>query len=118
MELIRELHKFFEDKGDDKPVEVPPINGRTDSEIKYHLVLMDQAGLLRCERMRSKTDPERIIRVLPFSLTWQGHEFLDAARNDTVWNNVMKDVKSRGLSVTLSVLQSLLVSAIKGSFGL
>ncbi|EOV9525803.1 DUF2513 domain-containing protein [Bacillus cytotoxicus] len=22
------------------------------------------------------------------SLTWEGHEFLDAIKNDTVWNNV------------------------------
>lgn len=41
------------------------------------------------------------------SLTWQGHEFLDAARNDRVWLKVMAHLQDRGLDAPISVIQQL-----------
>jgi len=118
MDLIRALAQFLEDKPDDKPVEAPPISGYSELQIKQHLVLMHEAGLIRCERVRSTTDPERVIYVLPFGLSWQGHEFLDAARDETVWRKVTAEIKAKGLSVTFAVLQALLLEAVKKSAGL
>jgi hypothetical protein len=118
MDLIRALAQFLEDKPDDKPVEVPPISGYSELQIKQHLLLMHEAGLIRCERIRSTTDPERVIYVLAFGLSWQGHEFLDAARDETVWRKVTAEIKAKGLSVTFAVLQTLLLEAVKKSAGL
>ena len=39
------------------------------------------------------------------ALTWQGHEFLDALRSDTVWRRVRTELKDRALSLPLSVIQ-------------
>lgn len=104
----------LEDKPDDRPVvEVPPIEGYSELQIKYNLLLMHEAGLIRCEIMRSTSTPERVTSVIPFGLTWQGHEFLDASRNETVWQNVVERLKQTGISATLSVLQSLLVNYMR-----
>ena len=52
---------------------------------------MYEGGLLDAETVVSTTTERRLINVLPFGLTWDGHEFLDAIRD----NNVAKKVKSR-----------------------
>jgi len=58
--------------------------------------------------------PEAIIT----SLTWAGHEFAEAARDDTRWKNAMGLVKDKGGSVTIGVLTQLLISLMKSTSGL
>ena len=56
--------------------------------------------------------------AVPTSLTWGGHEFLDAARDEGRWRDVIQTAKSAAGTVTLGVLQQLLVSRIKAAVGL
>lgn len=105
-ELIRKLLIFFEEKESPAHVEVPPIEGYDDGTIKTHLVLMHDAGLLRCEPIRSSTS-DRVIYVVPFELTWAGHEFLDKIRDETVWRKIRGFISSKGGSVAFSVLNEL-----------
>ncbi len=79
---------------------------------------MDQAGLIRCEKSISSTTSDRVIRVYPFSLTWQGHEFLEASRNDTFWNKAKEIVKSKCGALSFDVVKALLISMAKESVGL
>jgi len=73
-ELIRKLLMFFHDKLDPSYVEVPDLGAEySEVQIKYHLGLLYQAGFLNCETVRSTTS-DRVIGVLPFDLTWDGHE--------------------------------------------
>ena len=51
-------------------------------------------------------------------LTWAGHEFLDAASNDTVWKKAGEKIKQFGVQVTVSVLEELLKKLLKDSLGL
>ncbi|MGO8839441.1 MAG: DUF2513 domain-containing protein [Limisphaerales bacterium] len=37
-------------------------------------------------------------------LTWAGHDFLDAARNDTIWNKAKDEFLKPGISWTFSIL--------------
>src|SRR6202035_1472820 len=88
LDLIRKLLVFFEAKPDDRAEDCPSVDGYSPLEIKYHLLLMYEAGFLRCEV--ESTAAGRPIRVFGFSLTWQGHEFLEASRNDTIWAKAKK----------------------------
>lgn len=47
------------------------------------------------------------------SLTWQGHEFLDMARNDTIWKKAFDIIKDKGGNVTLEILKVLLPEIAK-----
>jgi hypothetical protein len=51
-------------------------------------------------------------------LTWAGHEFLNNARSDTVWNAAKAKVQESGLSVSLTVMAALLETYVKGKLGL
>lgn len=118
IDLIRKLLLYLEEKPDDGIVENLEMNGFSKNEVQYHFILMDQAGLIRCERSVSSSTSDRVIRVYPFSLTWQGHEFLEASRNDTFWNKAKELVKSKSGALPIDVLKALLISMAKESVGL
>ena len=50
-------------------------------------------------------------------LTWAGHEFLDNARNDTVWRSVVSKVKSTAVTVSFEVLAELLKCGAMSAIG-
>jgi hypothetical protein len=113
LELVRKLLLYFDEKPHPEQVEVPPIPEYDEVTIKYHLVLLYDAGYLRCEPIRSKTS-DRIIYVLPFELTWDGHEFLDKIRSPHVWDEVMANMKERGfVSASVDFIKRLADAAIR-----
>jgi len=105
-DLIRKLLIFFEEKPGPEHVEIPPIKGYDDLTIKYHLVLLYDAGFLRCEPVKSSTS-DRVIYVLPFDLTWQGQEFLQKIRNETTWQKIKDVILSKGGVLAFSVINEL-----------
>lgn len=51
-------------------------------------------------------------------LTMKGHQFIENARNDTVWKKVLKQAKEKGQSVAITVLNVLLEQAAKKFAGI
>ena len=45
-------------------------------------------------------------------------EFLDAARNDSVWQNAMSVLGKKGISAAFALLQALLLAMAKKQLGL
>lgn len=104
--MVRKLLFFFEEKVDTSHVMVPPIAGYEEVLIKYHLVLLYDAGLIRCEAVRSSTS-DRVIYVVPFDLTWDGHEFLEKIRNEVTWRRILTTVRDKGGALAFSVINHL-----------
>lgn len=77
---------------------------------------MIQAGLATGSDVTSmgSNGPKAILSTL----TWAGHEFADAARDEARWGKAMVIVQEKGGSVTLSVLTQLLTALMKGALGL
>jgi hypothetical protein len=106
-ELIRKLLVYFDEKPDAAVVELPDIGtGYSGSEIKYHLLLLYEAGFLDCELIRSTTS-DRVVKVLPFNPTWDGHEFLAKIRNDSVWQKIQTAIASKGGTLAFAVINQL-----------
>jgi hypothetical protein len=105
-ELVRKLLLFFEEKDNPDFIKVPPIAGYDELTIKYHLVLLYDAGLLRCEPVKSSTS-DRVIYVIPFELTWDGHEFLEKIRNNSTWNKIKEVISSKGGAFAFGVINQL-----------
>jgi hypothetical protein len=51
-------------------------------------------------------------------LTWDGHEFLDVARDDSRWNQAQSIAKVKAGSVTMEVLKEILAELMKKALGL
>ena len=105
-DLIRKILIFFAEKPGPEHVQIPPIEGFDDLTIKYHLVLLYDAGFLRCEPVKSSSS-DRVIYVVPFDLTWQGHEFLEKIRNETTWKKIKETIMSKGGTLAFNVISEL-----------
>jgi hypothetical protein len=92
------------------------INGHSKEEVGYHAYLLINAGLAEGENMGGFSSPSPEAQI--YKLTWAGHEFAEAARDDTRWKKAMGIVKDKGGSVTMDVLKDLLTSLMKAAIGL
>ena len=88
------------------------IEGRTSDEISYHVKILGQAGYLEVQDLSA--GPSFDWRAI--SLTWSGHEFLDALGNETVWNRLKAIIRDKGGSIPFEVLQTLAIETAKSHF--
>lgn len=113
MELIRKILFYLEARPFLKAELDLPIEGYERDVIRYHVLLLAQAGLIDFEPEKTKTG--RIIRAHALGLNWAGHEFLDAVRSEKVWKKLLKYAKDKGGSLPFDLLKSLGVELIKES---
>ena len=45
-------------------------------------------------------------------LTWEGHDFLDKVREETVWNRIKEAVAQKGATLTFEIIKSVAPSII------
>jgi hypothetical protein len=115
MDLIRKIVLAVEDA----PTGYAPklaFDGYDNETVSYHAYLMIQAGLatgVEVTHQRSP-GPEAILT----GLTWEGHEFADAARDETRWKKAMGIVQEKGGAVGFDVLKDLLSHLAKLGLGL
>jgi Hypothetical protein (DUF2513) len=88
------------------------VDGHTAEEIAYHVKLLTQAGFIEATDVSTLASFDWRAE----SLTWDGHEFLDAISNDTVWSKVKKVVSDKGGSIAFEVLKELAIQTGKAHF--
>lgn len=116
MELVRKVLLALEAKPGPEFVETVKIKDYDDLAVRYHLLLLAQAKLIDYEPVLTKSG--RIISVLAFNPSWKGYEFLDAVRDEAVWNKLKAQASDKGTSLPFDVLRLLAIEAIKKIFGL
>ena len=84
------------------------VDGYNRDEIIYHVVQLIDAGLLVGKVMSTMDGgaPECVVTAM----TWEGHEFIDAARADTVWNAAKAQAKKMAGSLTFGAMKTLLIA--------
>lgn len=115
MDLVRDIMLAVEasDKNPLGWVELDHL-GRPESEIGYHVVLMEEAGLIEARELNTMA---RYLS-LPKRLTWRGHEFLDAIREPEVWRRTKGGLAKVGnASIEFVFRQSLRQEAGKRAAG-
>lgn len=81
------------------------IKGKPMDEILYHFEIMDEAGLIESKsKVQGLTLYSHAKR-----LTWKGHEFLEAARDDNRWRKAVKEVAEKSGGLVLDILHGVLV---------
>ena len=121
MDLIRQLLLGLE--GETSTQYEFDMEGIDDLEKWYNIDLLVQANLIRGVEVRWSADgtgPYVQTKGL-VALTWEGHDFLNAVRDDSIWLQASEKAKAGGLdmqSLTFEVVKSLCVSAAKHVLGL
>lgn len=87
-----------------------------DETVGYHNYLLVQAGLVEGSQTTALGDssPSAIIHCL----TWKGHEFIEAARDEGRWAKAKKLIQEKAGSATFDVVFGVLTSMIKGAVGI
>ena len=101
----------------DDPIELDFFDNYPRGVVSYHVMLLDEDGLIRASKqlvIPSMPDP---YAWFPHRLTAAGHDFLDAARSDAIWNEGKRRLNDVG-STSLTVLLQLLVQLVKQQLGL
>jgi hypothetical protein len=105
LDLIKQILLHFENKTDWKHEENLEIDGFDKDLVAYNIQLMYESGLINGEAITSKTG--RIYDVLPFRLTWKGHEFLDNIKDQSRWEKIKKLIVSKGGNFSIELIKKL-----------
>lgn len=117
MELVRKIFLAIEECPDRNGLREVVIEGYTKEFVDYHLVMLHTEGLI--SGINHHTNAQHT--VLCAQLEWAGHEFLNAARSDTIWNKAKAKIKEKGLelgTLPISLLGEYLKHMVKDQLGL
>jgi hypothetical protein len=114
MELVRKIVFALEGFEHGQLLAMLPVDGYTEEQVLYHAYIMKQAGLLEGSACRTLNTPG----VKPSNLTWDGHDFADAARNDAMWNQAKSKIAATVGTVAISVLIDYLKQLAKEKLGI
>lgn len=111
MDLIREILLRLEESGEGEQTYQPISDiGYSRERIRYHNYLLVDAGLAIGFDLGSDGTP--LPQAATDALTWEGHEFLDAARDDNRWSRA-KSVLAEVKGFSFAVLKELLIGMIR-----
>ena len=89
------------------------------AEISYRMSLLIEAGLVKGQMVET-IGPE-VKDFFGQRLTWQGHEFLDTIRSNTVWEKTKKTFIEKGLEMSFDLVKTVAKEAataiMKGALG-
>lgn len=113
-ELIRKLLLQIEDAPAGEPLQSLTVDESLDEAVLgRHLELLIDAGLIE-----GQVIGHRPVSFVIHGLTWSGHDFVEHARNESVWRSVFENTKAAGTSITLEILKGLLANAAAKLAGL
>jgi hypothetical protein len=115
MDLVRKILLALEAHSHGNAPNRIEIEGYDQETIQYHIYIMGEGDLLRVSTtttMQSKSPS-----ALAHGLTWKGHEFAEAARQESVWNRAKALVSKAGgasFPVWMEALTKAAIDAMKG----
>lgn len=126
MDFVRNLLLWIE--ADQKPPMPKAPPGYPEEALMEHLALMADAGLISGRRDDGgrywAEDTQHLVpcddgqKYFRIRLEWHGHDFLENARSDTIWNQAKKTMLERVGGASLDVMQALLAQTVRQALGL
>jgi hypothetical protein len=116
MDLIRKVMLWIEEKD-----ELPNVMNLEVSEdvLKYHVLLLNVASLVFGCPAAQTMDGNIFVHVTTTPrLTWKGHEFIDRARDDSIWQAAKDKIKKAGGTVSFNVLARILAELVVRKIGM
>jgi hypothetical protein len=115
MDLIRQILLKMEEHEHGYVFQSFNIDGYSEEQVGYHCYLLDQAGLI--EAIDSTSDDDESPNSTPKCLTWNGHEFIQNAKDEKNWLQAKAALAKAG-DVSFSIWASVLTSVITKNLGI
>ena len=117
MDLCRSILFEIEEKYVDVALFNLQIPEFTMEQVAYHCKILHDAGLI--SEYNAQYGCDHIYFFVVGSLTWEGHEFLDKIRQDTIWHKTKNVITKQGLPMAIDVVkqvaQSIITSMTEGA---
>lgn len=119
LDLVRTILKEMEngtfDEWQSKEVEREKAD-KEEKRLVQHLELMIERGLIEGEVLKDRTGCARGAAVS--RIKWEGYEFLEATRNETLWNKAKGEVIQRTGSLAFDAVVAWLKMKTKAALGI
>lgn len=116
MNLIRQILLWADEQPNGIFSGNPTIEGYTEEQIGYHVYLMEQAGLVKAAVRGSIGLPSPFGLIL--EITWTGHDFVDAIKDDSLWKKATTTVIKDGASFSFDLVKEWMLFQAKQTLGL
>ncbi|MCZ6653911.1 MAG: DUF2513 domain-containing protein [Planctomycetota bacterium] len=116
MDLVRKILLAIEGHDHSRAPKQIKLKGYADEQIQFHVWLMGRAGLLDVSEVSHSLSTSH--RAIPRNITWEGYEFLELARQDSLWEKAKRKVSEAGAGLTLDVIKGVLAQLAKEAVGL
>lgn len=117
MELCRKILFAIEKQYIDASIYNLKIEGYSPKEVSYNSGLLYEAGLISAYKSQNADD--HLYSFAVGHLTWEGHDFLDKIREDTIWNKTKSIIKGKVLPMTLDIIKevasAIISAAVQGA---
>ncbi|MEW5926840.1 MAG: DUF2513 domain-containing protein [Gemmatimonadota bacterium] len=117
MDLVRAILFKAEEAPGGSDVGRIEIPGWDEADVLEHIALLKEAGYVEAAVMRSGNTGGVRAAVVQ-RITWQGHEFLDLARSDTLWSEAKDVATKQAGSASLEVFKAILTALVLRAVGL
>jgi preprotein translocase subunit SecF len=116
MELIRKIAFVVETAEEGIDSEDIHIEGYSNAQIAYHCELMNESQLI--DAIDTQTLSSEYATFQINRLTSKGHDFVDAARSDTIWNKAKATITATVGGVSIDVFIRFLKAQALSALGL
>ncbi len=116
MDLVRKILMACEACEHGRMAKHPEIEGFSEEQILYHAHLMLDAGLITGFPITTSGSPSP--EAVPTGLTWEGHDFLDASKDEGRWQKTRQAAGSVAMGALKAILNALAIEAAKMKLGI
>ena len=112
---IRHIEKYRDSEGSLDLEKYLSIEGYSTEKISYHVKIMAEAELIETAEVFANSvyaEYGGIKIYVPIELTWWGHEFLEAVRDDSRWSKV-KSIMSKTGGFVFQIASSVAVKLLE-----
>ena len=110
MELVRKILFKIEEEYIFTSILNLQIEGYSKEEVAYHCKLLYEAGML--DYYNATNTLNGLYAFYVKGLTWEGHDFLDKIRQDTIWNKTKETMTKKGLPMIIDVIKDVATGII------
>lgn len=112
MELVRKILFKIEESVDNVACHNLKIEGYSMDQVAYHCSILYEGGYIY--DYKAQYGGNGLYSFGVGRLTWEGHEFLDKIREDTIWKKTKDIIKDKGLPLVFDIVKSVSTEVISG----
>lgn len=112
MELVRKILFKIEENVDNVVCHNLKIEGYSMDQIAYHCSILHEGGYVY--DYKAQYSGNGLYSFGVGRLTWEGHDFLDKIREDTIWNKTKNVIKEKGLPFVFEIVKNVSTEVITG----